>query len=123
MNPLVYFSGAAMGLALIFYSYAVWGEQITKKLNGIFIIAFLTGFSLDILGTSGMFLSATGKAPAIHAVLGIAALAVMGIHALWATSVWFKKNEKSAKLFHHYSKYAYILWLCAFFSGPLFSRI
>jgi len=123
MNPLVYFSGASMGLALIFYSYAVWGEQITKKLKGKFIIGFLTGFSLDILGTSGMFFSAAGKAPAIHGVLGIAALAVMGVHALWATSVWRKKNEEKGKLFHHYSKYAYILWLCAFFSGPLLSRI
>ena len=123
INPLVYFSGTAIGLALIFYSYAVWGEQITKKLKGIFIAAFLTGFTLDLLGTSGMFLNTTGKAPTIHAVLGIAALAVMGIHALWATSVWLKKKEESAKLFHRYSKYAYILWLCAFFSGPLFSRI
>ena len=122
-NFLIYFSGTAITLALISYSYAVWGEQITKKLKGIFIAAFLTGFTLDLVGTGGMFLNTTGKAPAIHGILGISALTVMGIHSLWATSVWLKKNEEAAKNFHHYSKFAYILWLLAFFSGPLLNRI
>ena len=123
VNPLIYFSGAAITLALIFYTYAVLGEQITKKLKTIFIVAFLSGFTLDILGTSGMFLNASGRASLIHGILGITALAVMGIHSLWATSVWLKKNELAAQRFHHYSKFAYILWLLAFLSGPLLGRV
>ena len=121
--PLIYFSSIAIGLALLFYTYAVWGEQITKKLKGIFIAAFLTGFTLDLIGTGGMFLNRTGDASTIHGILGTVALAVMGVHALWATSVWLRENAKAAKNFHRYSKFAYILWLCAFFSGPLLSRL
>lgn len=70
-----------------------------------------------------MFLNVTAKTPTIHGILGIAALVVMGVHALWATSVWLKKNEVAAQRFHYYSKFAYILWLLAFFSGPLLNRV
>ncbi|MBI5376109.1 MAG: TIGR03987 family protein [Candidatus Schekmanbacteria bacterium] len=113
--------GGAIILALLAYTYAVWGEQITGKLKGIFIVSFLTGFTLDVLGTSGMFLNSR-NAPAIHGVLGIAALLGMGIHAGWALLVWKKGDEKSAHRFHRYSRYVYILWLCAFFSGPLLMK-
>ncbi|OGL48605.1 MAG: TIGR03987 family protein [Candidatus Schekmanbacteria bacterium RIFCSPHIGHO2_02_FULL_38_11] len=122
-NFLIYFSGTAITLALISYSYAVWGEQITKKLKGIFIAAFLIGFTLDLIGTGGMFLNTTGRVSPIHGILGISALIVMGIHAIWATSVWLRENKEAAKYFHRYSKFAYILWLLAFFSGPLLNRI
>ena len=43
-----------------------------------------------------MFINAAGRALPIHGILGITALAVMGIHSLWATSVWLKKNELAA---------------------------
>ena len=49
-NLLIYFSSAAIGLALIFYSYAVWGEQITKKLKGILEYTKEPIVSSDIVG-------------------------------------------------------------------------
>lgn len=107
---------SAIMLALIAYTFAVWGEQITKKLKGIFIISFISGFILDTIGTLGMFLNIQGEAPAIHAVLGFTALAGMGIHAFWAALVWKKNDPASAHNFHRYSKYVYALWLLAFFS-------
>jgi len=113
--------GGAIILALLAYTYAVWGEQITGKLKGIFIVFFLTGFTLDVFGTSGMFLNTRSASP-IHGILGIAALLGMGIHAAWALRVWKKGDEKSAHLFHRYSRYVYILWLFAFFSGPLLMK-
>jgi len=107
---------SAMMLALIAYTFAVWGEQFTKKLKGIFIISFITGFILDVIGTLGMVFNLQGDAPAIHGILGFIALAGMGIHAFWAVLVWKKKDAASAHNFHRYSKYVYILWLLAFFS-------
>ena len=53
----------------------------------------------------------------IHAITGAIAIILMVVHALWASVVLIKKNEKTAKKFHSFSIFVWLIWLIPFFSG------
>lgn len=109
-----------IGLALILYTYAVWGEQLTGHLRRGFILSFWAGFLCDTVGTSimmAMTRGGTAQSSPVHAITGLAAIALMGVHAVWALMVWLREDQHAAALFHRFSRYVYLLWLVAFATG------
>ncbi len=112
-------------VALITYSIAVWGEQITKDLKPIFVVMFCIGVICDTTGTMLMVInldaSILGVLEAIfHSVTGAAAILLMLIHAVWAIRVLLRQDEASAAKFHKFSKFVWLFWLIPFFS-PMFT--
>ena len=109
--------------ALITYSIAVWGEQITKDLKPVFVVMFCIGVVCDTTGTSIMALNIDTGGTVLdpldaifHAVTGLAAIILMLIHAVWAIRVLRRKDEEAAHKFHRFSKYVWFFWLIPFFS-------
>lgn len=113
--------------ALITYSIAVWGEQITNNLKPAFVIMFCIGVVCDATGTLMMFLdmqvggSVLGFWDTVfHIVTGLTAIILMFIHAVWAIRVLTKGDEVSAAKFHRFSKFVWAFWLIPFLS-PMIS--
>jgi uncharacterized repeat protein (TIGR03987 family) len=113
--------------ALITYSIAVWGEQITKDLKTAFVVMFCIGVVCDATGTLLMFFDMVAGGSVLgfldtvfHIVTGLAAILLMLIHAIWAIRVLLKGDEDSAAKFHKFSKFVWTFWLIPFFS-PMFA--
>ena len=113
--------------ALITYTIAVWGEQITKELKPIFVGMFCLGVCCDTTGTLLMTLIDTTGAPIFetwfHIITGTAAILLMLIHAIWAIKVLLKKDELSAARFHKFSKFVWLFWLVPFLSPMFFGMM
>lgn len=110
--------------ALITYTIAVWGEQITKELKPVFVVMFCIGVACDTTGTLLMTLIDTSSAglfeTLFHIATGAAAILLMLIHAVWAIKVLLTKDELSAARFHKFSKFVWLFWLVPFLS-PMFT--
>lgn len=109
--------------ALITYSIAVWGEQITNDLKPSFVIMFCIGVVCDATGTLLMMIDMQAGGSVLgfldtvfHIVTGLAAILLMLIHAVWAIRVLRKGDEVSAAKFHKFSKFVWAFWLIPFFS-------
>ena len=110
--------------ALITYTIAVWGEQITKELKPAFVVMFCVGVICDTTGTLLMTLIETSPLglfeTIFHIITGAAAIFLMLIHAVWAIRVLIQKDEVSAARFHKFSKFVWLFWLVPFLS-PMFT--
>ena len=116
---MVIISTVLITLALFFYSLGVWSERIKKYLLPWHVAAFWVGFFFDVSGTLAMHKIAEG--PFIffepHTFTGQIALWLMFIHAVWATIVIKRKNEKLKTKFHKYSLFVWLIWLIPYFGG------
>jgi hypothetical protein len=50
-------------------------------------------------------------------VLGVLAIALMLIHATWATAVLLLKRESLVRNFHHFSLTVWALWMVSLVTG------
>jgi uncharacterized repeat protein (TIGR03987 family) len=82
-----------INLALLFYSIGVWR----------------TGLMFDYVG---------GMSHDIHGYSGVLAIVLMFVHAIWATVVLVKKDEKMIANFHKFSIAVWVIWLIPY-SSPM----
>jgi uncharacterized repeat protein (TIGR03987 family) len=113
MNPAAVI---VINLALLFYSIGVWSERLQGRLK-IWHTAFLwLGLVCDTWGTGMMFDFVGGMSYDIHGVSGLLAIILMFIHAIWATLVLLRKDEKMIVSFHKFSIFVWLVWLIPYFS-------
>jgi len=105
-----------INLALIFYSIGVWSERIQGKLKVWHTVFFYLGLICDTWGTGLMFEMAGGMAYDIHGLSGLLAIVLMLVHAVWATIVLIRKDEKMIANFHKFSVAVWLIWLIPYFS-------
>lgn len=110
-----------INLALIFYSIGVWSERFAGKLKIWHLIFFWLGIICDTWGTGLMFEMAGGLTFDVHGLSGLIAIVLMLIHAVWATVVLVRKDEKWINNFHRFSVAVWTIWLVPYFSPMLFS--
>lgn len=114
-------------LALVFYSIGVWAEKIKGILKPWHVAIFWMGFLCDTIATSFMGMIARGEvtptttqsAINFHAITGLTAVLLMLFHAIWATVVILKNNEKMKLSFHKFSLFVWIIWLIPYLSGMI----
>ncbi|OOM81014.1 hypothetical protein CLPUN_11740 [Clostridium puniceum] len=107
-------------LALIFYTIGVWIEKIQKELKIWHLFTFYLGLIFDTLGTTLMSKIAMGSFQFnFHGITGLLAIILMLFHALWATIVLIKNNEKTKANFHKFSIVVWIIGLVPFVSGAI----
>ena len=109
-------------LALIFYSIGVWSERLQGRLKAWHTVFFYLGLICDTWGTGLMFEMAGGMAYDIHGISGLLAIVLMFVHAVWATIVLMRKDEKMIVNFHQFSVVVWLIWLVPYFS-PMFLRM
>lgn len=120
MPPLLTSAIFFITLALILYTIAVWTEKIKGKLTPTLLVLFWLGLLCDTIGTTLMSNIATAEGStgiSFHMVTGMLAILLMLFHALWATYVLAKKDEKKIKSFHKFSLIVWIIWLIPYISG------
>jgi uncharacterized repeat protein (TIGR03987 family) len=107
-------------LALVFYSIGVWSERIAGQLKPWHLAFFWLGLVFDTWGTGLMMDMAGGLTFDIHGVTGVIAILLMLVHAVWATVVLIRKDEKMINNFHKFSVVVWFIWLIPYFSPMLF---
>jgi uncharacterized repeat protein (TIGR03987 family) len=103
--------------ALIFYSIGVWAEKLSGRLKGWHLAFFWSGLVCDTIGTGIMIDMAGGLGFDIHGVTGVTAILLMIVHAIWATAVLVRKDEKAITNFHKFSIVVWLIWLVPYFNG------
>lgn len=104
-------------LALICYSVGVWSERLAGRLKSWHLIFFWTGLLFDTLGT-GMMMEMAGRLTFdIHGLTGLVAILLMLVHAVWATAVLLRKDERMILSFHRFSVMVWLIWLVPYFTG------
>jgi uncharacterized repeat protein (TIGR03987 family) len=111
-------------LALVFYSLGVWSEKIQGNLKIWHLIMFWIGFGFDSTGTTLMSkLAKGGFTLNFHGVTGLIAIALMLIHAFWATKVLIENNPLEKSNFHKFSIFVWCIWLIPYISGAVFGMV
>jgi uncharacterized repeat protein (TIGR03987 family) len=110
-------------LALVFYSIGVWSERIAGRLKGWHLIFFWGGLIFDTIGTAIMMEMAGGIGFDIHSVTGVLAILLMIVHAVWATAVLIRRDERAIVNFHKFSVVVWAIWLVPYFSGFAVSMV
>lgn len=107
--------------ALVFYSIGVWSERFAGQLKPWHLAFFWLGLVFDTWGTGMMMDMAGGLTFDIHGVTGVVAILLMLIHAVWATFVLIRKDEKMINNFHKFSVVVWLIWLVPYFSPMFFA--
>ena len=120
MNPAAII---IINLALLFYSIGVWSERLQGRLKVWHTVFFWLGLACDTWGTGLMFEFVGGMSYDIHGVSGLLAIILMLVHAIWATVVLVKKDEKMIVSFHKFSIFVWLVWLVPYFSPMVFQMM
>ena len=117
MTSIAMLSMILITLALVFYSIGVWSERLAGRLKGWHLIFFWGGLTFDTIGTGMMMDMAGGITLDIHSVTGVLAILLMVVHAVWATAVLVRKDERAIVNFHRFSVLVWAIWLVPYFTG------
>lgn len=109
-----------ISLALAFYTIGVWSERIAGRLKAWHLVFFWLGFVCDTWGTGLMLEMAGGLTYDLHGLTGLLAIVLMFVHAVWATIVLLRKNERLITSFHKFSVLVWAIWLIPYFSPMVF---
>ncbi|HEY92164.1 MAG TPA: TIGR03987 family protein [Dehalococcoidia bacterium] len=113
----VVISTILISLALVFYSIGVWSERLAGRLKGWHLVFFWGGLVFDTTGTAIMMEMAGGIVFDVHGLTGVLAIILMFVHAVWATVVLIRKDEKAITKFHHFSVFVWAVWLVPYYTG------
>ncbi|MGG7076531.1 HsmA family protein [Clostridium sardiniense] len=126
MSGKLIFAIITITLALIFYTIGVWSERKANTLKRWHVVVFWIGLLFDttgtmtmesIAGTGNMSISSTQLA--IHGITGALAIILMLFHAVWATWVLYKNDEKKKAIFHKFSIAVWFVWLVPYIIGMI----
>ena len=117
MKFLAISAGVLISLALVFYSIGVWSERLAGRLKGWHLGFFWGGLVCDTVGTGIMMEMSTGRNFNIHGITGALAILLMLVHAVWATVVLVRKDERAITAFHRLSVVVWSIWLVPYFTG------
>ncbi len=109
-------------LALVFYTIGVWSERLQGWLQPWHLAFFWLGLVCDTWGTGLMVEMAEGLRLDIHGITGFLAIALMLIHAIWATAVLVRQDRVAIRNFHKFSLGVWCIWLVPYFS-PMIWRL
>lgn len=117
MTDQLIISTVLITLALVFYSIGVWSERLAGRLKGWHLGFFWGGLACDTAGTGIMFEMAGGLGFDVHGITGGIAIVLMFVHAVWASIVLIRKDERAIMGFHRFSVGVWLIWLIPYLTG------
>ena len=111
-----------ISLALVFYSIGVWAERLQGQLKLWHLVFFWLGLVCDTWGTGLMIEMAGGLTADVHGITGVIAIVLMLVHAVWASVVLARRDEKAIHSFHKFSLLVWFIWLIPYLS-PMVLRM
>ena len=118
MSPTTVLPITIISLALVFYTIGVWAERLQGRLKPWHLVFFLLGLAADTWGTGLMIDLAGGLTADIYGVTGVIAIVLMLVHAVWASIVLLRRDEKAIRSFHKFSLLVWLIWLIPY-SSPM----
>jgi uncharacterized repeat protein (TIGR03987 family) len=110
-----------INIACLLYTIGVWAERIQHRLKWWHLAFFWGGLLADTTGTTAMsVISGSLFRATFHGITGNTAILLMLFHAVWATIVLVRKNEKLILNFHRFSILVWVIWLIPMISGVVF---
>lgn len=122
MSPELIVSTVAISLALLFYTWGVFGERRHGSLNLKYVLLFWAGLVCDTTGTlimSSIASQSNITGFGIHGLTGALAIVLMIVHALWATLTYLRGSQQARRRFHTFSTVVWLLWLVPYIIGML----
>lgn len=119
MNPALLSAIVFIVSAWVCYSIGVWGEKFTGRLRPWHLRFFWIGFAADTTGTTLMSRISGAFAFNLHGVSGVGAIALMLVHAVWATAVLVRRNQRAILSFHRFSVFVWVVWQIPFLTGVI----
>ncbi|MEA4854392.1 MAG: HsmA family protein [Christensenella sp.] len=126
MEIRLIFAIITITIALVLYTTGVFAERKQGTLSKKNVILFWCGLAFDTTGTTLMsaiaamhVIKLSATAQMLHGVTGVAAIALMLFHAIWATYTLRKGNEKQKKDFHKFSIVVWAVWLIPYIIGAV----
>jgi uncharacterized repeat protein (TIGR03987 family) len=113
MDPL---ASTVITAALAFYTIGVWIERFQGRLRPWHLVFFWLGLACDTIGTGMMLDFAGGLTADVHGITGLIAIVLMLVHAVWATVVLLRRDERLITTFHRFSVLVWAIWLIPYFS-------
>lgn len=111
-------------LALLLYTVGVWSEKLQGGLRFWHLCFFWAGLVCDTTGTTLMGrLAGNGFQMNFHGVTGLIAVALMLVHAVWASAVLARRDGRRRATFHRFSIFVWLIWLVPYFSGMIFAMM
>ena len=122
MSIQLIFAIVTITLALVFYTWGVFGERRAGRLTKGNLTLFWLGFVFDTTGTTIMsFMARSGSTGGSmlgwHGITGLIAIVLMLVHAVWATVVLTRGSEKMQRSFHKFSLVVWAVWLVPYVLG------
>ena len=117
MSAILIISIIAISSALVFYTIGVWSEKLAGRLKPWHLILFWIGFVCDTTGTTLMGDMAGRLQFNVHGLTGVLAIVLMLGHALWASLVLARKDERAIQVFHNFSLFVWLVWLVPYLTG------
>ncbi len=108
-----------MATALVLYTIGVWSERFAGRLRGWHLAFFWAGLACDTVGTGMMFDYVGGMQFDVHGISGVVAIVLMAVHAVWATVVLRRRDERWLTRFHRFSVVVWAIWLIPYLSPML----
>lgn len=117
MSPMLIAAMVTILTAAVLYTIAVFSERRAHTLTGTHLTLFWLGLVFDTTGTSLMSEIAGGWKPDPHGLVGVAAIALMLVHSVWASIAFLGHREHVLRIFHRFSVSVWLLWMVALVSG------
>lgn len=117
MSPTLIVAVVTILLAAVLYSVAVFAEHRSGVLKPWHVALFWAGLASDTLSTTLMSDLAGGFKFNIHGILGILAILLMIVHAVWATVAIMRADERVLRDFHKFSLAVWSLWMVTLVTG------
>lgn len=117
MSPTLIVAVITILLAAVLYSVAVFAEHRSGVLKPWHVALFWSGLVFDTISTTLMSGLAGGFELNIHGVLGIVAILLMIIHAVWATVAIVRADKRVLHDFHKFSLAVWALWMVTLVTG------
>ena len=121
MNPLSLTGAFIISFALLSYGVSSISIQRFRLITPSVLIALTLGVLLDITAV-GFMIAGSGLFPiSLHGVMGFVAMLTMILDAVLIWRIYMKNGFDSeiSNVVATYTKYAYIWWLIAYFTGSI----
>ncbi|QWW20038.1 TIGR03987 family protein [Schaalia sp. 19OD2882] len=122
MTPMVACAATAITTALVMYTIGVFAQRRTGTLHPRHLVLFVLGLLFDGVGTTIMSAVAGAQgtsASPLHAASGVAALALMALHTIWAGVILWRRKRQWVAGFHRFSVVVWLFWLVPYVIGML----
>lgn len=116
---MLIYAVTAVTVALLFYTTGIFSGPLRPQFGPFPLVLLFAGVAFDLLGTVLMSLLSPGFAVDFHTIIGLIALAMMIILALWSLLDFRREFGNQSSRRRGYALISWLAWVAVFFLGAV----